>query len=153
MEKLKRTTSDDLDFHDLITLLDQELKIRDGEEHTFYAQYNKIDKIKNVVIYFDQGIAIGCGSFKEFDNKTIEIKRMFVHQKFRCKGIGALILKELESWASEINYTDSVLETGIKQPEAINLYKKAGYVIIPNFGPYQNVANSICMKKHLNKML
>lgn len=149
MAKLKRTTSDDIDFQILVNLLDQDLEIRDGQEHSFYAQFNKIDMIKNVVIYYDEGIAIGCGAFKEFDNKTVEIKRMFVQKNSRRKGIGTLILKELELWATEINYAESILETGKKQPEAIRLYQKTGYTIIPNFGQYENVENSVCMKKSI----
>ncbi|HKR06614.1 MAG TPA: GNAT family N-acetyltransferase [Bacteroidia bacterium] len=147
MTKLKRTASDDADFQKLVHLLDKDLEIRDGKEHSFYAQFNKIDKIRNAVVYYEEGIAVGCGAFKEFDNKTVEIKRMFVHPNFRSKGVGAVILKELELWASEINYSESVLETGKKQPEAIRLYQKSGYAVIPNFGQYKNVENSVCMKK------
>jgi putative acetyltransferase len=149
MVRLKRTASDDSDFQNLVKLLDKDLEIRDGKEHSFYAQFNKTDKIRNVVIYYEGDTAVGCGAFKEFDNKTVEIKRMFVQQNFRSKGIGAIILKELEGWASEINYSESILETGKKQPEAIRLYQKAGYAIIPNFGQYKNVENSVCMKKSI----
>lgn len=149
MITLKRTTSNDSDFQNLVHLLDQELAIRDGNEHFFYAQFNKIDMIKNVVVYYDEGIAVGCGAFKKFDNKSVEIKRMFVKQNFRGGGIGAVILKELELWAKEINYAESILETGKKQPEAIRLYQKNGYAIIPNFGQYANVENSVCMKKSI----
>jgi len=151
MAELKRTTSDDSDFQNLVHLLDKDLELRDGKKHSFYAQFNKIVNIKNVVVYYDEGMAVGCGAFKEFDNRTVEIKRMFVHQDFRGKGIGRAILRELEQWAAEINYNESVLETGKKQPEAIQLYQKAGYMIIPNFGQYKNVENSVCMKKSLNE--
>jgi GNAT superfamily N-acetyltransferase len=58
-------------------------------------------------------------------------------------------LKELELWAAEVNYKDCILETGKKQPEAIALYKKAGYTIISNYGQYKNVENSVCMKKSI----
>lgn len=151
MPKLKRTTSDDSDFQNLVHLLDKDLEIRDGKEHSFYAQFNKIDTIKNVVVYYDMGIALGCGAFKKFDNEAVEIKRMFVREEFRGKGIGRAILSELELWAAEINYRESVLETGKKQPEAIKLYQKAGYTIIPNFCQYENVENSVCMKKAFNE--
>lgn len=57
------------------------------------------------------------------------------------------ILSELEKWAAESGYSSTVLETGKRQPEAINLYKKAGYKIIPNFGQYEGVENSVCMMK------
>jgi ribosomal protein S18 acetylase RimI-like enzyme len=53
----------------------------------------------------------------------------------------------VESWAAELNYPECILETGKNQPEAIRLYKKAGYAIINNYGQYENVENSVCMKK------
>lgn len=151
MITLKRTTSDDLDFQNLVVFLDNDLKIRDGEEHSFYAQFNKLDSIRNVVLYYNDTKPIGCGAFKEFDSKTAEIKRMFVHSDFRGKGIAALILKELESWATEMNYSGCILETGTKQPEAIRLYKKSGYLTTPNYGQYENMENSVCMKKTISK--
>lgn len=147
MIQLKRTTSDSPDFHGLVRLLDQYLQIKDGSDHSFYAQYNKLDTIKNVVVYYHGDIAAGCGAFKKFDNETVEIKRMFVRPDVRGKGIGTAILNELETWAAEINYSTCILETGKKQQEAIRVYQKAGYSIIPNFGQYENVANSVCMKK------
>ena len=147
MITLKRTTSADLDFQNLIVFLDEDLRLRDGEEHSFYNQFNNIDEIRNVVVYYIENTPVGCGAFKKFDIKTAEIKRMFVHSDFRGKGIAVIILKELELWASEIDYSEFVLETGIKQPEAIRLYEKSGYSLIPNYGQYKNVLNSVCMKK------
>jgi putative acetyltransferase len=144
---LKRTTSENLDFQNLVRLLDADLKLRDGEDHAFYSQFNKIDKIKNAVVCFADDLPVGCGAFKEYDETSVEIKRMFVQPVFRGKGIAGTILKELELWAAEINYSVAVLETGKRQPEAIALYQKTGYTIIPNFGQYENVENSVCMKK------
>jgi putative acetyltransferase len=147
MPELKRTTSDNPDFRKLIILLDQDLAIRDGAEHAFYAQYNSIATIQHVVVCYENGEPVGCGAFKPFDDQTVEIKRMFVSPENRSKGIGYRVLQELEAWASEINYAFGVLETGKKQPEAIALYTKAGYSFIPNFGQYAGVENSVCMKK------
>lgn len=142
-----RTTSDNIDFQKLVVLLDNDLKIKDGEDHDFYAQYNKLDKINHVVICYQEDIAIGCGAFKELDSDTIEIKRMFVQPDFRGKGIAGKILKELESWADELNYANCVLETGKNNPEAIALYRKSGYEIIPNYGQYESIETSVCLKK------
>ncbi len=144
---VKRTTSDDSDFIDLVVLLDQDLKIRDGLEHFFFAQFNKLDSIRNVVVFYSDGDPIGCGAFKKYDEQSVEIKRMFVKEEFRLKGIAGIILKELELWAKESGCSACVLETGKRQPEAIRLYQKSGYKIIPNYGQYENVDNSVCMKK------
>jgi putative acetyltransferase len=147
MLSLKRTTSVDADFKTLVALLDQELAVRDGDEHAFYAQFNKTDSIKNVVVYQIDDIPVGCGAFKKYDSTTVEIKRMFVLPLYRGQRIAAAILKELEQWAVQLNYTACLLETGKKQPEAISLYQREGYNIIPNYGQYENVGNSVCMRK------
>lgn len=147
MSIFKRTHSDNIDFQNLVALLDEDLKIRDGDEHSFYSQFNKIQNIRNVIVCYIDDNPIGCGAFKEYDQKKVEIKRMFVQPKYRGHGIGLSILKELELWASELNYSEYILETGKKQPEAIKLYQKAGYTIIKNYGQYENVENSVCMSK------
>ena|SRR5882757_10817875 len=149
MSNLKRTDSDDPQFQALVKLLDKDLAIRDGAEHSFYDQFNKIDTIKHAIVYTLDGDAVGCGAFKEYDKDTVEIKRMFVTPALRGKGIAVAILNELEQWAATLNYTTCVLETGKKQPEAIRLYQKAGYTTIPNYGQYENIENSVCMKKSI----
>jgi len=150
MATFKRTDSDNPDFQLLVKLLDEDLAIRDGQEHAFYAQYNKIVNIRHVVVCYLDGIPVGCGAFKAYDMDKVEIKRMFVKPEHRGKGIGLDILKHLEQWAAELNYKGTVLETGKRQPEAIALYQKAGYTIIKNFGQYENVANSVCMAKEIS---
>jgi GNAT superfamily N-acetyltransferase len=75
---------------------------------------------------------------------------MFVSAVNRGKGIGAAIIKELESWAKELNFEFMVLETAIGQPEAIHLYRKHGFTDIPRYGQYVDKGKSICMKKALD---
>lgn len=147
--KILRTDSDNADFRELVALLDADLAIRDGAEHTFYAQFNKIDKIREAVVAYENERAVGCGAFKEYEPRTAEIKRMYVLPEMRGKGIAGKILSELETWAKEQDFSECVLETGKKQPEAIRLYQKSGYEIIPNYGQYAGVENSVCMRKIL----
>lgn len=147
MIKILRTDSSNQDFINLVKLLDKELQIRDGKEHTFYAQYNKIDKIKNVVVAYYNDVAVGCGAIKEYESSTMEVKRMFVKDEYRSKGIATKVLIDLECWTKELGYTKCILETGLKQPEAIHLYKKNNYTLIPNYGQYVGVDNSVCMEK------
>lgn len=149
MITLKRTNSDDIDFINLVALLDKDLAIRDGDDHAFYNQFNKTDKIKHAVVYYENDIPVGCGAFREKESDKTEIKRMYVHPDYRKKGIASAILKELEIWAKEVGYTYTILETGKNQPEAINLYQKQDYTIIPNYPPYEAIDNSVCMKKTL----
>lgn len=76
MITLNKTDSDNKDFQGLVTLLEKDLSERDGEEHSFYAQYNKTTMIKNVVVCYNDNTPIGCGAFKKFDEEKVEIKRM-----------------------------------------------------------------------------
>lgn len=146
---IKRTTADNPDFQKLVVALDMVLAILDGDDHEFYAQFNKTANIETVVVCYDGDHAQGCGAFRPYDANTVEIKRMFTEPDARGKGIATLILEALEQWAVELNYTTAILETGHKQFEAIALYQKLGYAIIPNYGQYENIDNSICMKKEL----
>lgn len=149
MAHVVRTTSDNAGFQNLVKLLDMDLAIRDGDEHSFYSQYNKLTHVKHVVVYYTGHLPVACGAFKAFDDKTAEIKRMYVLPDSRGRGIAALVLRELEQWAAELNYTSCILETGKKQPEAIRLYEKAGYTVIPNYAQYEGVENSVCMRKEI----
>ena len=146
-----RTNSANKDFQHLVTALDKELAIRDGEDHSFYAQFNKIDTLKHVVVAFDNNIAVGCGAFKDYTSDIAEIKRMFVPAPKRGQGIASMLLKELEDWSRELHFKKCILETGINQPEAIRLYTKNNYEIIPNYGQYENIENSICFEKNLTE--
>lgn len=143
----QRTTSDDSNFLHLVALLDEDLAIRDGEDHAFYAQFDTLDHIKNGIVCYHGNLAVGCGAFKPYNSTTAEIKRMFVHPDFRGQGIATAILNELERWATELQYTNCILETGTNNPNAIQLYNKAGYSVIPNYDQYENVTTSICLGK------
>jgi GNAT superfamily N-acetyltransferase len=149
MISFKRTDSTDADFKFLVALLDEELKLRDGSDNSFYAQFNKIDMINNAVVLYVNDTAVACGAFKPFEADAVEIKRMYVLPDHRGKGIAVRVLKELETWAAELNFSVCVLETGKRQPEAIRLYEKSGYNFIPNYGQYANVENSVCMSKKI----
>lgn len=149
MVEIKRTCSSDLDFQYLVSKLDRDLSKRNGEINDFFAQYNKIDHIKNVIIAIIDNKPVGCGAMKAYDSETMEIKRMFVSIEMRGKAIAVTILKNLEKWAKELNYNKCVLETGNKMPEAIRLYEKCNYKVIPNYGQYKGIESSICFEKPL----
>jgi GNAT superfamily N-acetyltransferase len=150
MITIKRTTSDNEYFGNHVIQLDAYLRVLDGEDHAFYAQYNKTSLLKNAVICYDDYKAVGIGANKEFVPKVAEIKRTYTITESRGKGIAKAILTELENWAKEEGYTVSILETGYLQFDAIGLYQKLGYKITENFGQYAVVKNSVCMKKNIN---
>ena len=149
MIKLARTNSSNPDFVALVKLLDAYLAEKDGREHGFYNQFNTIIMLKNVVVGYENNIPVTCGAIKEFDSETMEVKRMFTTPDARGKGLASQVLNELEDWAEELGYKKCVLETGKRQVEAVALYKKKGYSIIPNYAQYIGIENSVCFEKVL----
>ena len=147
MIKVTRTNSDHPDFISLVRLLDADLAKRDGDEHSFYAQFNKIDKIKHAVVLYEDEKLVACGAIKQYAEDIMEVKRMYTLPVYRGKGIATMVLNELEKWAVELGYAKCILETGKRQPEAISLYTRNGYVLIPNYGQYAGVENSVCFEK------
>ena len=152
METLIRTDAANKDFVSLVASLDAYLAVTDGEDHAFYDQFNKLDSIKHVVLMYQEDRAVACGAIKELDRTSMEIKRMFTIPEARGKGYAKKILKELETWAFSLGYASCKLETGVRQPDAIGLYIASGYQQIDNYGQYENVADSLCFEKVLNKL-
>ena len=147
---MSRTNSLNPDFVALVKKLDAYLTITDGDEHAFYDQFNKIDSINHVVVFHENCLPVACGAIKQMGSTNAwEIKRMFVEESMRGTGIASQVINELEKWAKELNVEKLVLETGIRQTEAVALYHKNNYQIIKNFGQYIGVENSICFEKLL----
>lgn len=146
---IKRTTASDKDFQLLVKKLDHELWNELKEDQATYDQYNVVVDITTAVVIYSNEEPVACGCFKPFDEQTVEIKRMFVQKEYRGKGLSKKILAELERWAKEKKYRFSVLETSIHFTTARNLYSTNGYAIIPNYGQYVNLPESVCMKKAL----
>jgi putative acetyltransferase len=150
MLRIERTTSENPAFAKLVQQLDRELLARYKDEQAQYDPHNKIENNKTVIIAYINNQPVGCGCIKPIDLFTVEIKRMFVLPEHRGKGTAMAIIDELELLAKELSFKRAILETGNRQPEAIAVYKKSGYSIIDNYGPYVNMKSSICMGKYLD---
>ena len=151
MTRLIRTDSENKDFIALVKLLDAELAELDGDEHVFYAQLNKTDTIKHVIVAYENDRPISCGAIREYSPTVTEVKRMYTLSENRGKGIATIVLNELEKWASELSYQKCILETGWRQPDAIRLYEKNGYKRISNYGKYAGIENSVCFEKEIQE--
>jgi GNAT superfamily N-acetyltransferase len=101
-----------------------------------------------LVAYAD-GEPVGCGAVRRLDAGTAEIKRMFVVPELRGRGIAGRVLAALEDQARALGVRRLVLETGVRQPEAIALYRRFGFAAIPAFGDYIGSELSVCLGKPL----
>lgn len=146
---IRKTTNTHQDFYALTRALDVELNARYGKAQADYDKHNVIEPIDTALVGYEDDIPVACGCFKKIDDTTVEIKRMFVVLNYRRRGFSSQILGELEAWAKELGFSEARLETGKGQPEAIALYAKRGYAVIPNYAPYVGMENSVCMAKTL----
>ncbi|MCF2490192.1 GNAT family N-acetyltransferase [Dyadobacter sp. CY347] len=144
-----RTNSENPDFKRLTDLLDDELCLLYNTQKADYEEYNRITNLPTVILAYADNAAIGCGCFKIHDEKTIELKRMFVAPALRGKGIASAMVTELEHWAKQLGFQEAVLETGNKQSEAISMYQKLGYSISEKTGQNHEIGHSVFMRKRL----
>jgi putative acetyltransferase len=147
---IKRTNGSDKDFAELVALSDAFYRQTFGAAMDYYDQFNTIDTIGQAVVVYDDYVPVACGCFRSHDEYSAEIKRMYVLPTARNKGIATIVLKELESWAKELGFESTVLETSKSLQEAVGLYQKNGYQMIENYGPYAGVETSVCMMKDLS---
>jgi putative acetyltransferase len=141
---------DSADGRRLIQRLDEDLLQRYPAIaiHGLYPQDVADSNLTFLVASVDSQ-AVGCGALRYLEPGVGEVKRMFVLPEFRGRGIARQILMALESAAREHGYSTLRLETGTRQPEAIGLYRSAGYGEIPCFGEYADDQFSVCFEKRL----
>lgn len=96
---------------------------------------------------------VACGSYKRMDDDGLygEVKRVFVDPPFRGRGLAALVMQQVESRARSAGLALMRLETGIHQPEALQLYRRLGYKVREPFGKYRPDPLSLFMEKNLGE--
>ena len=98
------------------------------------------------------GVVVGCAALRDaarYGEGYGELKRMYVRPAFRGRGLARRALVDLERIAVERGLRRLILETGVRQPEAIGLYESAGYRCIPRYGPYVDAPTSVCYARWL----
>jgi len=149
MMNLVYTNSTQSDFQKLCLELEKELFERDGDLADVNYEINKAGYMENAVVLYIDGLAVGCGAFRNYTGDAVEIKRMYVIPSYRRNNVASEILAALENSSRIKGFKEALLETGKNQPEAIAFYLKHGYAEIEKFGGYVDSENSICFKKLL----
>lgn len=99
------------------------------------------------------GIAVGCGAVKFFNGDYAEVKRMYVLPQWRGRGVAQALLTDLERLSHQNGFRVLRLETGIHQPEAVNLYEGMGFLRCDPFGKYTDDGVSLCYEKTLGPVV
>ncbi|QDQ94468.1 GNAT family N-acetyltransferase [Rhodococcus sp. WB9] len=76
------------------------------------------------------GTSVAGGAFRRYDDTTAELKRIWTSSAHRRRGLGRIVLRELEAEIVRAGYSRIFLTTGPRQPEAVALYLAAGYTAL-----------------------
>jgi putative acetyltransferase len=145
-----RTFADDPVARQLIAELDAGFLKWYSPEHMFGLHPNEErDPALHFFLIHDGDQVVGCGAVRVLDRNTGELKRMYVREAFRGRGISRKLIDHLETTARTLGITCMRLETGPQQVEALGLYESCGYKYIPPYGEYVGSPVSVCMEKEL----
>ena len=139
------------DFIELCHGLDSFLNnlVGGAENRAAYIPYNQLDAMHDVIVAYDNDVPVGCAGFKKYDDACAEVKRVFIRPEYRGRGISNKLMELLENAARKKGYRYLILESGEPLIAAMALYRTIGYKVIPNYGPYKDMPDSICMRKKL----
>ncbi len=146
-----RTDGKNEDFIENCRLLDMDLDRRVGRQikREKYQKFNQLDEIREAIVVYDHGRAVGGGAIRRYDDENVELKRVFVQNEYQGQGIGSRLVSLLIEWAAQLGYRRMILETGELLAESCAVYKKLGFEVIPNYGPYVDMPESLCMAKEI----
>lgn len=143
MLKTVRLQTPSEDFLQLNEEPDEYYFRRFGEISLRYRTYNTVNEVTDFFTVYDGDMPVAIACFKPFDGDSAELKRVYVREPFRRRGISRSLA------AREKGFRCMVLETGVQNTEAVALYENIGYEKIQNFGQFATDSFCLCMKKEL----
>lgn len=150
MYNISVTDAENPDFAELIRALDDEYYALYGDVILMYRQQNKTDNLLCAVLVYCDAKPVACGGIRFFNDETVEIKRIFVQEEHRRRGIAKMLICRLEEEAAKRGFKRAILETGNIMKAAQSLYVKLGYRYTENYGAFAGDANCVCMEKMLD---
>ncbi len=147
--ELRFVDTKNADFAALTKLLDDYYFELVGEVHLRYADANRPENFACLAVVYEGERAVACGCWKTVDEKTAEIKRIYVLPEWRRKGAARLLLRELEKSAVAAGKVRTVLETAPTTGDSHSLYLSSGYRIIDYYGSPAGAENCLCFEKIL----
>ena len=124
-----------------------------AEKREKYKEFNHLNTLDYVIVAYVGDIPAGCAALREYSEKEIEVKRVFVREGYRKNGIASGIMRRLIAYAAENEYDKLLLETGEFLRESVRLYTDFGFYRIFNYGVYAGIEESLCMELNLTCLL
>lgn len=125
---LRQLTTDHADAHTLLSAFNADMWERYPEERHQLPTTTRLSADLIFIVAYHDERPVGCGGYRPIDAQTVEIKRMYTTVEARGNGVATAILTQLERWAVERGFSTVILETAIRQPAAMRLYERCGYM-------------------------
>jgi pimeloyl-ACP methyl ester carboxylesterase/GNAT superfamily N-acetyltransferase len=85
------------------------------------------------LVAYRNGRPVGCAGIKRLDDRTAEIKRVYVAPEARGTGVARALIGAVEQAARKAGYRTVRLDTGAKQQASVALFTSSGYEPIPDY--------------------
>ena len=115
-----------------------------GEDQVYYTRYNESEDIEKVWVVFSDNLPVGCIAYRRKADGTGEVKRLYIKEENRGKGISKELLKMMEYHAKEQGCHTLFLDTRITLEPAVSLYRSYGFHIVFQQGLYIQMKKEIC---------
>ena len=119
------------------------------ENRAGFVPFNASAGIPDVLLAYADDQPVGCAGLKRYSNTDAEVKRLWVEPEYRGRHIASGLMEQIEEKARTNGYRRIVLQTRPIMPDAVALYTKRGYTLIPNYPPYDKLPGAVCYAKAL----
>ena len=114
-----------------------------------FIPFNASSEIPDVVLAICDGAAVGCAGLKPYSDTDAEVKRVWVEPAYRGQSVASRLMDAIEEKARQAGFRRVVLQTRPIMQDAVALYTKRGYALIPNYPPYDRLEGAVCYAKAL----
>ncbi len=120
-----------------------------AEKRAGFVPFNASVEIPFVLLAYGDGHPVACAGLKRYSDADAEVKRVWVEPAYRGRGIASALMDQIEEKARDLGYRRIILQTRPIMPDAVGLYTKRGYALIPNYPPYDRLEGAVCYAKAL----
>lgn len=114
-----------------------------GDDKRYYTRYSVNENIENVWVAVENDILAGCIAYRKKEEGVGEVKRMFVKEAYRGRGIAKELLKAVENYARKQGCRKLFLDTRITLEPAVSIYRAFGFHIVFQQGLYIQMEKGI----------
>ena len=120
-----------------------------SDKRAGFVPFNASADIPFVLLAYIDSQPVGCAGLKRYSDDDTEVKRVWVEPAYRRRGIANALMEQIEEKARNLGYRRVILQTRPIMPDAVALYTKRGYELIPNYPPYDQLEGAVCYAKTL----